>query len=201
MKETLLTVLRDRNTSLKEYRRAADQLSTILAVEASAAIPKKKVPVDTPIAAAQGESFAKEIVLVPILRSGLVLLYPFMHFYPSAKVGFIGTLRDEETAIAHLYYSKLPKIGNDAAVLLLDPMIATGGSACLAVKLLQEAGVAEEQITLVSFIGAPEGISHFRKECPKAGLIAGHIDEKLNPQKFIYPGLGDFGDRYFGTVE
>lgn len=199
MKKTLITILRNRNTSIEQYRQAADQLGTVLAVECDALFPKTTILVDTPLAQTQGECFKDQFVLVPILRSGLVLLSPFMRFYLEASVGFIGTRRDEKTAIPELYYSKLPSFGTDNPILLLDPMIATGGSASLAVKILKAAGAVEKQITLISFIAAPEGIARFKKECPEVGLIVAQVDEGLDEQKRILPGLGDFGDRYFNT--
>lgn len=199
MKKTLITILRNRNTSVEQYRQAADQLGTVLAVECDTLFPKTTVFVDTPLARAQGECFKHEFVLIPILRSGLVLLPPFMRFHPGASVGFIGARRDEKTAIPELYYTKLPPFTHDNPILLLDPMIATGGSAALAVKVLKEAGAIEKQITLISFIASPEGITRFQNECPEVGLVVAQVDEGLDAQKWIIPGLGDFGDRYFGT--
>lgn len=199
MKKTLITILRNRNASIEEYRQATDQLGTVLAVECDALFPKATIFVDTPLARTHGTSFKHESVLVPILRSGLVLLPPFMRFHPGASVGFIGTRRDEKTAIPELYYKKLPPFTPDNPILLLDPMIATGGSATLAVKVLKEAGAVEKQITLIAFIAAPEGISHFQQECPEVGLVVAQVDEGLDEKKRIIPGLGDFGDRYFCT--
>lgn len=199
MKKTLITLLRDRNTPIDQYRQAAYQLGIVLAVECDALFPKATLFVDTPLAHTHGVCFKHEFVLIPILRSGLVLLPPFMSFHPKATVGFIGTRRDEITAIPELYYSKLPPFNADNPILLLDPMIATGGSAALAVKVLKAAGAKEKQITLISFIAAPEGITRFQKECPEVGLVVAQVDEGLDDQKRIIPGLGDFGDRYFGT--
>lgn len=199
MKETLITVLRNRNSSLEEYRQATDQLGTVLAVECDALFLKKTVFIETPLAKTHGVQIKHQAVLIPILRSGLVLLPPFLRFYPNAKIGFIGARRNEETAIPELYYNKLPPFENDNPILILDPMIATGGSATMAVKIIKAAGATEKQITLVSFIAAPEGIAYFQKECPEVGLVVAQVDECLNENKWILPGLGDFGDRYFGT--
>lgn len=201
MKKTLITVLRDRNSSIEQFRLATEQLGTVLAVESDALFPKTTIFVETPLAHTHGVCFKHESVLVPILRSGLVLLPPFMRFHPGASVGFIGTRRDEKTAIPELYYAKLPPFTSDNPILLLDPMIATGGSAALAVKVLKAAGAVEKQITLISFIASPEGITQFQKECPEVGLVVAQVDEGLDDQKRIIPGLGDFGDRYFGTPE
>jgi uracil phosphoribosyltransferase len=201
MKKTLVTVLRNKNATMEEYRQATDQLGTVLAVECDALFPKATVFVDTPLARTHGTCFKHESVLVPILRSGLVLLPPFMRFHPGASVGFIGIRRDEETALPELYYNKLPEFTVDNPILILDPMIATGGSAAMAVKVLKAAGAVEKQMTLISFIASPEGITRFQKECPEVGLVVAQVDEGLDDQKRILPGLGDFGDRYFGTVK
>lgn len=200
MKKTLITILRNRNTSIEQYRQAADQLGSVLAVECDALLPKTTTFVDTPLAHTHGVCLKHVPILVPILRSGLVLLPPFMRFHPNASIGFIGARRDEKTAIAKLYYSNLPPLNADSPILLLDPMIATGGSAALAVNALKTAGATEKQIILISFIASPEGIARFQAECPEAGLIVAQVDEKLDERKFIIPGLGDFGDRYFCTI-
>lgn len=200
MKKALITILRNRNTSTEQYRQATDLLGTVLAVECEALFPKATVFVDTPLARAGGVCFKQDFVLVPILRSGLVLLPPFMRFYPGASIGFVGMRRNEITAIPELYYTKLPPFNQDNPILLLDPMIATGGSASLAVNILKSAGAVEKQITLVAFIASPDGIMHFQKQCPEVSLVVAQVDEGLDEQKRIIPGLGDFGDRYFGTV-
>lgn len=200
MKKTLITILRNRDTPIEQFRQATDQLGTVLAVESDALFPKATLFVDTPLARTHGVRFKHEPVLVPILRSGLVLLPPFLRFHPRASVGFIGTRRDEKTAIPELYYTKLPPFNQDNPILLLDPMIATGGSASMAVKVLKEAGAVEKQITLIAFLASPDGIEHFQKENPEVGLVVAQVDEGLDSEKRIIPGLGDFGDRYFGTI-
>lgn len=199
MKNKLMTILRDRNSSREAYRQAAEQLSLLLAIESSSFLVPTTKPVETPLAQTEGVEFKQKIILVPILRSGLVLLDPFLRFYPNASVGFIGTRRDEITAIPELYYENLPPIDPSCAIFLLDPMLATGGSASLAVKILKKAKALESQIFLISFIAATEGISTFKKNCKEAHLLVAQIDQKLDAQKWILPGLGDFGDRYFGT--
>ena len=201
MKDILITVLRDKNATRAQYREAAERLGTLLAIEAAAKLPRTSIPVETPLAKTQGAIFSNQVLLVPILRSGLIFLNPFLQYYPDALIGFIGARRDEMTAIPELYYKKLPPFNHDTPILLLDPMLATGGSAHLAVNVLKEAGALEKQITLVSAIAAPEGIRYLKDELPDLGLIVAQVDEKLNQHKFIYPGLGDFGDRYFGTEE
>lgn len=201
MKKTLITTLRNRDTPREQYRQAADQLGTVLAVEADKLFSKVTVDIDTPLAKTQGECMKQEPVLIPILRSGLVLLPPFMRFYPLASIGFIGLRRNEITAVPEHYYTKLPPFRSSNPILLLDPMIATGGSSIEAVQILKAAGAQEKQITLISFLASPEGIENLKKNCPQIGIIVAQIDEGLDSKKRIIPGLGDFGDRYFGTME
>ncbi len=201
MKQTLITILRDKQSTIEQYRKAADQLADVMAIESAALLQKKNFSIETPLATTQGVKFNKEVLLVPILRSGLVLLPSFLRFYPDALVGFLGERRDEITAIPELYYAKFPLFSRENPIFLLDPMLATGGSAVLAVNVLKGVGAIESQITLISFIAAPEGIAHLCRECPSVKYIVAQVDEKLTPEKFIYPGLGDFGDRYFGTPE
>ena len=199
MKHVFLTILRDRSTEREHYRKAADQLASIMAAESGQFLLKLKKSVETPVGRAQGEYFSQEPALVSILRSGLVLLPAFLNLYPKASVGLIGIRRDEKTAEARLYYSNLPRLHRETPIFLLDPMIATGGSAALAVKLLKEAGAEEKQIVLFSILAAPDGLAHIERACPSIRIHAVHVDQKLDPKKWIVPGLGDFGDRYFGT--
>ncbi len=199
MKKILISVLRNRDTSMEHFRQVADQLGALLAVESAARLPKTNICIETPLATTQGETFKQHPVLVPILRSGLVMLPPFLRFYPGSLMGFLGMRRDEITILPELYYVKLPLFTAEDPIFLLDPMIATGGSSSLAVKILKNNGARESKITLISFIASPEGIAHFHKECPEAGLLVAQVDEGLDANKFIVPGLGDFGDRYFGT--
>lgn len=199
MKKELITLLRNRETPIELFRQATDQLGTVLAVESDALLPKSTISVDTPLAHTQGVRFKNELMLVPILRSGLVMLPPFLRFHSGATIGFIGTRRDEVTAIPELYYSKLPPFARDTSIFLLDPMIATGGSSVMAVNVLKNAGALEKQIALIAFIASPEGVARFKKECPEASLMVAQVDEGLDKHKRIIPGLGDFGNRYFGT--
>ena len=199
MKEILMTILRDKETSRDAYRAATERLAALLALEAADALPQEKITVETPIAAAQGRRFSHDVVLVPVLRSGLALLYPFLSFFPKARVGFIGMQRDEATAVAHCYYSNLPPIAPDDRVIVLEPMIATGGSGVATLSLIREAGVPQENILFVALIAAPQGLERIRSHHPLVRLIVAQMDQTLNSQHFIVPGLGDFGDRYFGT--
>lgn len=199
MKEILMTILRDKTTSRAAYREAAEKLAVLLALEAAAWLPRKKVSIQTPLAESEGVRFSHNVVLVPILRSGLALLYPFLKDFPEARVGFIGMRRDEVTAEPHNYYVNLPPLSREDRVLVLEPMIATGGSGIAALALLMDAGIAPEHILYVGVIAATEGLEKIRTHYPRVEIIVAQTDSALNSAKFIVPGLGDFGDRYFGT--
>lgn len=199
MKEIFLSILRNQSTSREEYRQAVGQLGLIMAAESGQFLAKTKHPVETPAGSAEGTYLVQEPVLVPIIRSGLALLPPFVQMYPEALIGFIGIRRDEKTAAPHLYYSNIPRLHRGQLVFLLDPMIATGGSSVLAVKILKESGIEESQIVLSAILAAPEGVVHLKSCCPGVRTQIVHLDQKLDSKKWIVPGLGDFGDRYFST--
>lgn len=199
MKDVLISTLRDKDLSIHKFRRAAGKLSFLLAGEVVDHLKREPVTVKTPLASAQGFKLKNQIVLVPILRSGIAMLYPFMQFFEHSTVGFVGLSRDEKTAIANLYYHKMPKVNPMNDVILLDPMIATGGSAISAIRIILESGALEEKIVFASIIAATDGIQAIKKEFPKLKMIVTQEDAELNDKKFIVPGLGDFGDRYFGT--
>ncbi len=199
MKDTLITILRDKNTPRASFRKAADALSSILAAETGEHLSKATISVETPLAQTEGVRLAHHIVFVPILRSGIAMVPAFYTYFPDAKVGFVGMKRDEKTAIAASYYENLPEIGKDDQVLVLDPMIATGGSGVATLKKLVDAGVPQEKIVFVALISAPEGVGLIEESFPQITLIIAQRDSGLNEEKFIIPGIGDFGDRYFGT--
>jgi len=199
MKEALLTILRDKNTKLDDFRACSRKLSSILAAEVAATIKQKITSIETSLAKANGFEISQDVVLIPILRSGIALLPSFMYFFDKAKVGFLGMRRDEKTALANMYYEKIPPLRQDEWILLLDPMIATGGSSILAIKKVMEKGAKEENISLIGIVAAPEGIHEIEKKYPKIKTHVVAIDEKLNDKKFIVPGLGDFGDRFFAA--
>ena len=199
MKELLFTILRNKDTSRADFRAAAQRLSGLLAAEAASHLEKKAFSVKTPLGSAEGVALKNDTVLVPILRSGLVLLPAFEDTFPDASVGFVGLVRDEKTAQAKEYYRKLPSIPKGADVIVLDPMIATGGSGIAALQMLSDAGVTQQQILFVAVISAPEGLQAIHKKFPNIHLLIAQEDTGLNKEKFIVPGLGDFGDRYFGT--
>lgn len=201
MKEILIAQLRDRTTSRADYRQTTEKLGWVLAAEAADHLAQEERTVQTPLAPTQGLFVKNSVVLIPILRAGAALLPAFMRFFDRARVGFLGMKRDEETAKADMYYCNLPPIGPNEEVIILEPMIATGGSSCMAIAALLERGVVEKQILFVSVIAATEGLHKLRTAHPGVRLLVGQEDAKLNDVKFIVPGLGDFGDRFFGTDE
>lgn len=192
-----LTVLRDKNTGTEEFRRHAGIVSKIMIFEATKNLRLANKKIFTPLAPTIGKQLDDEVVLVPILRAGLAMLFAIQDFLPTAKVGFIGLERDEKTAIAREYYRKLPKIFSTHTVIILDPMLATGGSFDDTVKALKQKGA--KRILLVCIVAAPEGIKRVTQNHPDVIIYTSAIDQTLNAQKYIVPGLGDFGDRYFGT--
>lgn len=199
MRELLLTILCDKKTSTADFRKAANDLAVILANETAHCLEKQKISIRTPLAKTAGYKIKNNIVLVPILRAGLALLPEFSKTFPDASVGFIGLKRDEKTYEAKLYYKNLPQISLKDNVVILDPMLATGGSLVEAIKILKSAGAKEEKIIYVGVVSAPEGLSNLKKHFPKIRTIIAARDQKLNKHKYILPGLGDFGDRYFNN--
>ncbi len=192
-----LTVIRRKETSTEEFRRHAGIISKILLVEVMKDLATESVKIETPLAPMTGKKLKDEVVVVPVLRAGLAMLFAIQDFLPSVSVGFIGLERDEKTAQAREYYRKLPKLLASHRVLVIDPMLATGGSFDDTVTLLKEKGA--KNITIVSIVSAPEGIKRVQKCHPEVKIFTAAIDDHLNDRKFIVPGLGDFGDRYFGT--
>jgi uracil phosphoribosyltransferase len=192
----ILTRLRDASTEPAQFRALARQLTLLLAVEATRDLPVREHTVQTPLETTQGHSLAQPIVAVPILRAGLGMLEAITELFTEVRVGYIGLERDEATAIARAYYCKLPPIGA-SRVLLLDPMLATGGSAAQAVEVLLKAGA--QDIVHICVVAAPEGVRLLNERFPQVRIVAASIDRGLNDRKFIVPGLGDFGDRLYGT--
>ncbi len=193
-----LVDLRDKRTTPEHFRRAATRISVLLATEALRGVPTRHVTVETPIGPADGQRIRQDIVVVPVLRAGLGMLDAVIELVPNARVGHIGLQRDEMTAVASRYYSKLPASLAGNVVLMIDPMLATGGSAVAALELLREAGATEIQI--VCIVAAPEGIATVERHFPHVAIFTPVIDQGLNEHKYIVPGLGDFGDRLYGTV-
>ncbi|HEV2028923.1 MAG TPA: uracil phosphoribosyltransferase [Candidatus Dormibacteraeota bacterium] len=188
--------MRDSSTSPEEFRVLARKIITLLLYEATADLPVKHGRVQTPLTEAAAISMDREVVAIPVLRSGLGILGPVLELLPRVSVGYIGLERDEETAIARIYYQKLPKMAGKVP-LLLDPMLATGGSAARALDLIKEAGGRDTRMICV--VAAPEGVKVLEERHPEVVIYTAALDEGLNDRAFIVPGLGDFGDRLFGT--
>ena len=192
----LLTELRDVTTEPERFRHLARRLGTVLALEATRHLATRTDPVQTPVQATEGRQLDRTVVAVPILRAGLGLLDAVTDLLPDVHVGYAGLERDEQTLQPTSYYLKVPEL-RDASVLLLDPMLATGGSATFAVGLLKEHGATDIQLLCV--VAAPEGVARMTAEHPDVRVVTAAIDEGLNDVGYIVPGLGDFGDRLFGT--
>ena len=193
-----LTRLRDKTTSPFEFRQIVGRLSVLLAYEATKDLEVHDVEVDTPIQITTGQQLAGRIGLVPILRAGLGMVDPILNLLPGAEVWHLGLYRDEKTAQPVTYYDKLPSASPVNIGLVVDPMLATGGSATAALETLKNWGV--QRLKLLSIIAAPEGIATIEAAFPEAHVYVCSIDEQLNDQKFIVPGLGDAGDRSFNTL-
>lgn len=192
-----LTIIRDKNTSTKEFRETLAEISGLMAFEITRDLPLKNVTVETPMGACKTQELAREVVLIPILRAGLGMVEGISNLIPSARIGHLGMFRDHKTLEPNTYYSKFPENLADAVVMVLDPMLATGGSASAAIKVLKDNGA--KSIKLVCIVGAPEGVERIRKDHPDVQIYLAALDEKLNEIGYIVPGLGDAGDRLFGT--
>jgi uracil phosphoribosyltransferase len=192
-----LTFLRDRNTPSSSFRTILKRLTTLMAFEVTKDLDLLPKEVETPLETTQGHTLKDEIVIVPILRAGLGMVDAFLELFPEARVGHIGLYRDEETLKPVDYYFKFPKNLDKSIVIILDPMLATGGSICAAVSYLKERGATK--IKVVSLIAAPEGINKLTNEHPDVQIYIAVLDRQLNSKGFILPGLGDAGDRIFGT--
>ena len=192
-----LTLMRDEKTGTKDFRQNLDEIAELMAYEVCRDLPLEEVEVQTPISKMRGAKISKEVVIVPILRAGIGLLDGIRRLVPTAKVGFIGLYRDEETLQPVEYFAKFPKDLEDAIVLVVDPMLATGGSAIDAIKQVKARGATN--IKLVCLVGAPEGTKAMEEAHPDVDIYLAALDEKLNENGYIVPGLGDAGDRIFGT--
>ncbi|MGE5243142.1 MAG: uracil phosphoribosyltransferase [Betaproteobacteria bacterium] len=192
-----LITLRDKRTPPEAFRRAATRISVLLAAEAMREVPAGHVTVETPLGPAPGRKVARDVVVVPVLRAGLGMLDAVLELMPEARVGHIGLQRDEMTAVASQYYAKLPPGLSDSYVLMIDPMLATGGSAVAALDLLRSAGA--RNVHIVCIVAAPEGVALVERHHPGIAIFTPVVDRGLNEHKYIVPGLGDFGDRLYGT--
>ena len=193
-----LMELRDARTGPPAFRRAANRISVLLAAEALRDVPSDASIVETPLGPANGRRVTTDVVVVPVLRAGLGMLDAVLELLPAARVGHIGLQRDEATAIASKYYSKLPPSLADSYVLMIDPMLATGGSAVAAIDLIKSAGA--RSIRMICIVAAPEGVRVVSDRHPDVVVYTPVVDRELNAHHFIVPGLGDFGDRLYGTL-
>jgi uracil phosphoribosyltransferase len=192
-----LAQLRDHRTTPQEFRRLLGEIASLMIYEATRSFGVKKISVRTPLARTIGLQLEREVVLVPVLRAGLGMLDAILQLIPHARVGFIGLKREETTLRAMFYHKSLPKDLGRFEVILIDPMLATGGSTVAAVNLLIEQGA--KHIRVVNLVAAPEGIRTVQASHPRVPIFTASVDQKLNGKGYIVPGLGDAGDRLFGT--
>ncbi|MBT9164257.1 MAG: Uracil phosphoribosyltransferase [candidate division WS2 bacterium] len=193
-----LTILRDKNTGSKEFRELTSEVAQFLTYEFTRDLKTQDVEIDTPLSKTKGCYLnLKDIVIVPILRAGTVLAEGILKLLPTAKVGHVGVYRDHETLKPITYYVKTPPITNDTIFIVVDPMLATGGSAIEAIRLIKDRGA--RKISFVCIIAAPEGIKNLHKAHPSVDIYTASVDDHLDEKGYILPGLGDAGDRLFGT--
>ncbi len=192
-----LTTMRKIETGTKDFRQYLDEIASLMAYEITKDLPLRPVNIETPMGKTVGYEMAQDVVLVPILRAGLGMVDGIQNMIPTAKVGHIGLYRDEETLEPHQYYAKFPKNIAQSIVLILDPMLATGGSAKAAIDMVKKTGATN--IKLINLVGVQEGIDVIEKAHPDVDIYLAAKDEKLNEIGYIVPGLGDAGDRIFGT--
>jgi uracil phosphoribosyltransferase len=193
-----LTILRDKNTGVKQFRELVSEIATLMCYEATRDLPLRDVEVETPIKKTTGKEISgKKLAIVPILRAGLGMVDGIIQLVPSVKVGHIGLYRDPETLLPVEYYCKMPSDIREREVIVLDPMLATGGSASAAIKFIK--GYTDRGIKLMCIIAAPEGIRKVHEDHPDVHIFCSAVDERLNDHGYIVPGLGDAGDRIFGT--
>jgi uracil phosphoribosyltransferase len=192
-----LTLLRRKETSTKDFRETLEEIAGLMAYEITRDLPVRNITVETPLGKCATQELAREVVLIPVLRAGLGMVNGIANLIPTSRVGHIGMYRDHDTLKPITYYSKFPDNLSDAVVMVLDPMLATGGSASAAIQVLKDHGA--KTIKLVCVVGAPEGIDRIRKDHPDVQIYLAGLDEKLNSNGYIVPGLGDAGDRLFGT--
>ena len=193
-----LSILRDKNTSVKEFRELISEIAMLMCYEATRDLPLEEIDVETPIAVAKAKRISgKKLAIVPILRAGLGMVDGMVSLIPNAKVGHIGLFRDPETKEPVKYYFKMPPDIAERDVIVVDPMLATGGSASAAISFIKETGVT--RVKLMCIIGAPEGVERMQKDHPDVPIYIAALDEKLNENAYIVPGLGDAGDLCYGV--
>ena len=193
-----LSILRDKNTGVKEFREIVGEIAALMCYEATRNLPTEEVEIETPVAMAKTKVLSgKKLAIVPILRAGLGMVDSMIELIPSAKVGHIGLYRDHDTLQPVEYYNKLPSDIEERDVIVLDPMLATGGSAVAAIDFIKQHG--GKHIKFMCIIAAPEGVKRLHEAHPDVQIYVGHLDRELNENAYICPGLGDAGDRIFGT--
>jgi uracil phosphoribosyltransferase len=192
-----LTLLRRKETTTKDFREMLGEIAGLMAYEITRDLPVKNITIETPLGECNTQELAMDVVLVPVLRAGLGMVDGISNLIPTARIGHIGMYRDHVTLMPMTYYSKFPDNLPDAVVMVLDPMLATGGSSTDAIRVLKERGA--RTIKLVCVVGAPQGVERIMKDHPDVQIYLSALDEKLNELGYIVPGLGDAGDRLFGT--
>jgi uracil phosphoribosyltransferase len=192
----VLTHLRDKTTKPALFRTLSYQIALLLALEATRDLATEEKKIETPMEPMTGRVLARQLVVVPILRAGLGMVQPIQDIFPDVSIGYIGLERDHTTAIARSYYCKLPPL-DGKRVLVVDPMLATGGSAAQAIEVVKAAGAKE--VVFLCIVASPEGVAAMEQAHPAVAIHAGALDRALNAKKYILPGLGDFGDRLYGT--
>jgi len=193
-----LTIMRQEDTSTYIFKQNLDEIAKLMAYEVTRQIPLKEIPIKTPICETMGYEMDQKIVLVPILRAGIGLVDGFRDIIPTAKIGHIGLYRDPKTLEPVEYYAKFPKNMDQSIVIITDPMLATGGSASAAITNIKQRGAKE--IMLVCLVGVPEGVERVQRDHPDVNITLAALDDHLNEHGYIVPGLGDAGDRLFGTA-
>jgi uracil phosphoribosyltransferase len=189
--------VRDKNTSTKAFRETVSEIGALITYEITRDLETKPKEIETPMTKTVVYELEKHVVIIPILRAGLGMVDGMHNMIPTAKIGHIGLFRNEETLEPEVYYQKFPEVINESVVLLVDPMLATGGSASYAISMLKKHGVKD--IRYVGLIGCPTGVERLQKDHPDVNIYLASMDEELNDQGYIIPGLGDCGDRIFGT--
>lgn len=192
-----LTVMRDKNTGTKDFRENLDEIGGLMVYEITRDLPTKEIEIETPICKTKADTLAVPIVVAPILRAGLGMVSGILSIVPTAKVAHIGMYRDEETLEPHPYFEKYPHHMEESTVIIVDPMLATGGSSAAAIDMVKKQGATN--IKLVCLVGAPEGVKLIEELHPDVDIYLAALDDHLNEKGYIVPGLGDAGDRIFGT--
>lgn len=192
-----MSIIRDKKTDTKKFRENVNEIGGLITYEITRDLPLKEVQVETPICLTTCKQLSKDVVIVPILRAGLGMVEGIQMIIPTAKVGHVGMYRDEETLEPHEYYAKFPPEITTGTVLVVDPMLATGGSASAAIDAVKQRGATD--IRFVGLVGCPEGVKRLNEDHPDVDIYLAALDEKLNEVGYIVPGLGDCGDRLFGT--